>query len=239
MLNYQNEKIEQPGGIHQTPHSFFILFICFLITKRFTHESLFIAYVEDSFPSIWNSRATKIDKFSLTANIESICREICPITIVDATTLQDIKMTATPASIPQSEEDLIDADNNDDFDESQHPHKSRVTVSRTCLEDNSDRIFSLMDQHVQDHLVYIVNDIITNDLPPLFDTTQLHVRGILDHFERLLSNKTGSQFTLSVMNTASLGTSKEISDYLVSAARLYHGSESHSIQKFILPSTLH
>ncbi|KAI8888818.1 hypothetical protein K501DRAFT_329671 [Backusella circina FSU 941] len=199
------------------------------------------SYVEDSLPSIWNSRASQVDKYSLTGYVENICREICPTTIVDATTLQDIKTTATTAPISQPEEELntIDDDNNNTFDEFQHPHKSRVTVSHTCLETNSDRILSLIDQHVETRLIYIVNEIITNDLPPLFDTTQLHVRGILDHFERLLTNKTGSQFTLAVMNTASLGTSKEISDYLISSAHLNHGSESHSIRKFILPATLH
>jgi len=56
----------------------------------------------------------------------------------------------------------------------------------TCIEKNADEIVARVDQYIQNHVKHILTSIVMEDLPPLFQTTQSHVNGILAHFNHYL-----------------------------------------------------
>jgi hypothetical protein len=116
----------------------------------------FLAYIEDSLPSIWNTHAaSSIDRISLSNYIEQMSVQLC----LDPT--------------------LVDFNIN-----SQHVHKSRTTVSSECLERNAEQMMTLVDEYIQNHLSSVVSRIVVDDIPPLLLTTKFHVKSIVDHFDR-------------------------------------------------------
>ncbi|CAO3613136.1 unnamed protein product [Mucor fragilis] len=159
------------------------------------------SFIEDSLPTVWNTRSSVIDKSSLSQYIEKITSEYCTIT----------------------------TDN---------------TLMNTCIEKNANQIVTRVDQYIQNHVKHILTSIVMEDLPPLFQTTQSHVNGILAHFNHyLVKNRDRKSFKDSnaTQNTIviqqNLENSVELITHLEMTVNLYHQSledASHSsLQKFI------
>ncbi|KAG2206339.1 hypothetical protein INT46_003575 [Mucor plumbeus] len=159
------------------------------------------SFIEDSLPTIWNTRSNVIDKSSLSQYIEKTTSEYCTITM----------------------------DN---------------TFMNTCIQKNANEIVTRVDQYIQNHVKHILTLIVMEDLPPLFQTTQSHVNGILAHFNHyLVKNRDRKLFkeTTTATNTIviqqNLENSVELITYLEMAVNLYYQSledASHSsLQKFI------
>lgn len=114
----------------------------------------------------------------------------------------------------------------------------------TCIEKNANEIVARVDQYIQNHVKHILTSIVMEDLPPLFQTTQSHVNGILAHFNHYLV-KNGDKKTFKDSNATqntiviqqNLENSVELITYLEMTVNLYHQSledASHSsLQKFI------
>ncbi|KAI8083397.1 uncharacterized protein B0P05DRAFT_537134 [Gilbertella persicaria] len=100
------------------------------------------SFVEDSLPSIWNTRAAVIDKNFLANHIGYVTTQYCS------------------------------------------PHNDNYL--NTCVIGHSQEIIYQVDQYIQRQLKSIVRVIVTQDLPPLFQTTQSHVNGILAHFNHYI-----------------------------------------------------
>lgn len=118
------------------------------------------------------------------------------------------------------------------------------TLMSTCIQNNANEIVTRVDQYIQNHVKHILTLIVMEDLPPLFQTTQSHVNGILAHFNHyLVKNRDRKSFkeTATTTNTIviqqNLENSVELITYLEMAVNLYHQSledASHSsLQKFI------
>lgn len=118
------------------------------------------------------------------------------------------------------------------------------TFMNTCIQKNANEIVTRVDQYIQNHVKHILTLIVMEDLPPLFQTTQSHVNGILAHFNHyLVKNRDRKLFkeTTTATNTIviqqNLENSVELITYLEMAVNLYYQSledASHSsLQKFI------
>lgn len=118
------------------------------------------------------------------------------------------------------------------------------TLMNTCIEKNADEIVARVDQYIQNHVKHILTSIVMEDLPPLFQTTQSHVNGILAHFNHYLvkngdkkSFKDSSATQNTIVIQQNLENSVELITYLEMTVNLYHQSledASHSsLQKFI------
>ncbi|KAI8644540.1 hypothetical protein BD408DRAFT_121157 [Parasitella parasitica] len=158
----------------------------------------FVAFIEDSLPTIWNTRSKVIDKSSLTQYIEKTTSDYCAINV----------------------------DN---------------TFINTCIQKNIQEIAARVDQYIQDHVNRILWLIATEDLPPLFQTTQSHVNGILAHFNHYLvkgrDRKQFKELKNTIVIQHNLENSVELISYLEMAVNSHHQSlenASHtSLQKFI------
>ncbi|CEP08095.1 hypothetical protein [Parasitella parasitica] len=156
------------------------------------------SFIEDSLPTIWNTRSNVIDRTSLSLFIEKTTSDYCTITI----------------------------DN---------------TLLNTCIQKNAKEIANRVDQYIQSHVKRILPLIVTEDLPPLFQTTQSHVNGILAHFNHYLLKSKGRKPSIQANNVIAiqqnLENSVELTSYLEMAVNLHHQSlenASHaSLQKFI------
>jgi hypothetical protein len=156
-----------------------------------------VAFIEDSLPSIWNTRAAVIDKANLSNYINQLTLQHCGQPILN-----------------------------------------------TCIEENSEQIISTIDHYIQNHLLSVIHVIVTEDLPPLFITTQNHVNGILIHFSYYLLNKqhinNTSHATNTILMNHSFENSQELISHLESAVNLYHHSlkDSSSLTKYTLLARL-
>ncbi|KAI8389373.1 hypothetical protein BD560DRAFT_419615 [Blakeslea trispora] len=56
----------------------------------------------------------------------------------------------------------------------------------TCIIEKSPKIIYQVDQYIENHLKQTIRAIVIQDLPPLFETTQSHVNGILGHFNHYI-----------------------------------------------------
>jgi hypothetical protein len=142
--------------------------------------------MEDSLPHIWNTRASSIDKSSLTSFVEGVTVSYCP------------------------------------------------PLLNTCIENHSSQIVSHVDHYIQNHLKDILRIIVMVDLPPLFQTTQSHVNGILAHFHHyLLHNKTSNP----ILIHQSFENANELLAYLETVIHPYHNQpfslQNSPLQKFI------
>jgi hypothetical protein len=147
-----------------------------------------IAFIEDSLPTIWNTRASIImDKPTLTNYIQYMIYRYCP-------------------------------DN-----------------KNTCIEKNAPHIVSAIDHYIQQHLFNIIEIIVKQDLPPLFQTTQSHVNGILAHFSHYLHLNNTTTSANAIMMQHSFENSMELIAQLQSVIHLYHPSlEDSSLLKYTL-----
>lgn len=172
-------------------------YILQIISPPNTHFFFFIAiaFIEDSLPHIWNTRASSIDKSLLAAFIQDATVNYC---------------------LP-----------------------SEDVVLNTCIENHSSLIVSHVDHYIQNHLKDILRIIVMEDLPPLFQTTQSHVNGILAHFHHYLlhSNRNAVKPTNPIVIHQTFENSDELLAYLETAVQQHHNQpfslQDSPLQKFI------
>lgn len=116
---------------------------------------------------------------------------------------------------------------------------SEDVVLNTCIENHSSLIVSHVDHYIQNHLKDILRIIVMEDLPPLFQTTQSHVNGILAHFHHYLlhSNRNAVKPTNPIVIHQTFENSDELLAYLETAVQQHHNQpfslQDSPLQKFI------
>ena len=98
-------------------------------------------------------------------------------------------------------------------------------IPNTCIDDHAQHIVSEIDTFLQSHILNMIQVIVREDLPPLFQTTQSHVNGILEHFGHYLEKNTSTKATAGpIVMYHTLENIDDLIIYLQSTVKLYHSS---------------
>ncbi|KAG2216985.1 hypothetical protein INT45_007670 [Circinella minor] len=136
------------------------------------------SFIEDKFPVVWSRHAVALDRASLQSYIEHVVYKLCPE--------QQQEQEQEQEQQRQSEDQQKNSfnDNNDNDMSSTDNIPTSTTVSNICLESHAQQFLSSIDRYLGNHVKRTMADIVSYELPILFDTTRIQVQDIVKHFNQ-------------------------------------------------------
>ncbi|KAI9006542.1 hypothetical protein CLU79DRAFT_723809 [Phycomyces nitens] len=146
------------------------------------------AYIEDRVPAMWNMHASALDKTSLQSFIEYSVVQLCP---AKDNYNQDVIIN----SMDDGQED---PQYSNYLDQRQTDAEIVLTVSSVCLNDNSAQLLSALETFIGKHIRQAMSDMVSSNLPYLYNATRAQVKGILAHFNSYILVSSGTQLELNL-----------------------------------------
>ncbi|KAI7859022.1 hypothetical protein BDC45DRAFT_498132 [Circinella umbellata] len=131
------------------------------------------SFIEDKFPAVWSRHAVALGRASLQSYIEHVVYKLCP----EQQQKQEQEQN-------QQQNSFSNNNANDNDMSSTNNIPTSTTVSNICLESHAQQFLSSIDRYLGNHVKRTMADIVSYELPVLFDTTRIQVQDIVKHFNQ-------------------------------------------------------
>ncbi|KAI9497898.1 hypothetical protein BDB00DRAFT_802410 [Zychaea mexicana] len=141
------------------------------------------SFIEDKFPAVWGRHAAALNKASLQSYVELVVQKLC---------------------IPDEQQGQQRQQYDDSYNEREDTLviTTPTTVSNVCLEAHARQFLSSVDRYLGNHVKRTIADIVSYELPVLFDTTRAQVQDIVEHFnQQVLSEQDHLELVLEADHT--------------------------------------